>query len=122
MIQQESYVIVADNTWAKTAQVIRVLKWSNGKKATIGDIVVVAIKSANPNGQVATASVQRWVVVRTRKEIRRNDGTYLRFEDNAIAIIGKNKEPVGKRIFGPVAKELREKWFKTVSVIAEEII
>lgn len=122
MIQQESTVIVADNTGAKTAQVIRVLKGSTGKIATIGDIVVVAIKSATPSGQVAKASVQWWVVVRTRKEIRRNDGTYIRFDDNAIALVWKNKEPIWKRIFGPVAKELREKWFRTVAVIAEEII
>lgn len=122
MIQQESNVIVADNTGAKTAQVIRVLKWSTWKIATVGDIVVVAIKSATPSGQIAKASVQWWVVVRTRKEIRRPDGTYIRFDDNAIALIGKNKEPLGKRVFGPVAKELREKWFKTVAVMAEEII
>lgn len=122
MIQQESNVIVADNTGAKTAQVIRVLKWSMGKKVTVGDIVVVAIKSAVPSGQVAKASVQWWVIVRTRKEIKRADGSYVRFTDNAIALIGKNKEPLGKRIFGPVAKEIREKWFKTLAVIAEEII
>jgi len=99
MIQQESRVIVADNTGAKTALVIRVLKGSSGKKATIGDIVVVAIKSATPSAQAAKASVQWGVVVRTRKEIRRADGTYVRFNDNAIALIGKNKEPLGKRIF-----------------------
>lgn len=122
MIQQESKVIVADNTGAKTAKVIRVLKWSTGKKATIGDIVVVAIKSATPSAQATKASVQRGVVVRTRKEIRRPDGTYVRFQDNAIALIGKNKEPLGKRIFWPVARELREKWFRTVAVMAEEII
>jgi large subunit ribosomal protein L14 len=122
MIQQESNVIVADNTGAKTAQVIRVLKGSTGKIAGVGDIVVVAIKSATPSGQVAKASVQRGVVVRTRKEIRRADGTYVRFDDNAIALIGKNKEPLGKRVFWPVAKELREKGFRTVAVMAEEII
>lgn len=122
MIQQESNVVVADNTWAKTAQVIRVLKWSTGKIAWIGDIVVVAIKSATPSGQVAKASVQRWVVVRTRKEIRRPDGTYIRFDDNAIALIWKNKEPLGKRVFGPVAKELRERGFRAVAVMAEEIV
>jgi len=122
MIQQESNVIVADNTGAKTAQVIRVLKWSTWKIATVGDIVVVAIKSATPSGQIAKASVQWWVVVRTRKEIRRPDGTYVRFDDNAIALVGKNKEPLGKRVFGPVARELREKWFKAVAVMAEEIV
>lgn len=122
MIQQESNVIVADNTGAKTAQVIRVLKWSTGKIAWVGDIVVVAIKSATPSWQVAKASVQWWVVVRTRKEIRRPDGTYIRFDDNAIALIWKNKEPLGKRVFWPVARELRERGFRTVAVMAEEII
>lgn len=122
MIQQESNVIVADNTGAKTAQVIRVLKWSTGKIAWVGDIVVVAIKSATPSWQVAKASVQWGVVVRTRKEIRRPDGTYIRFDDNAIALIWKNKEPLGKRVFWPVARELREKGFRTVAVMAEEII
>lgn len=122
MIAQESNVIVADNTWAKTAQVIRVLWWSTVKVATVGDIVVVAIKSASPTGQIETASVQWWVVVRTRKELARSDGSYVRFEDNAIALIGKNREPLWKRIFWPVAKELRDKWFRKVATMAEEII
>ncbi len=122
MIQQESNVIVADNTWAKTAQVIRVLGGSTVKRATVGDVVVVAIKSASPTGQIENASVQWGVVVRTKKELARNDGSYVRFEDNAIAIIGKNFEPIGKRIFGPVAKELRDKGFKKVATIAEEIV
>ncbi len=122
MIAQESNVIVADNTGAKTAQVIRVLGWSTVKRATVGDIVVVAIKNASPTGQIESASVQWWVVVRTRKELRRSDGSCVRFEDNAIALIDKKREPLGKRIFGPVAKELREKGFKKVATMAEEIV
>lgn len=122
MIQQESKVIVADNSWAKTAKVIRVLKWSRTRFATVWDKVVVAIKTASPSGQIDKWSVQRWVVVRVKKEIRREDGTYLRFEDNAIALISKTWEPVGKRIFWPVAKEVRLKWFRQLATMAEEII
>lgn len=122
MIQQESKVIIADNSWGKTAKVIRVLKWSSARFATVGDIVVVAIKSASSSSQVDKWSVQWWVVVRTRKEIRRTDWSYIRFSDNAIALINKSKEPMGKRIFGPVARELREKSFRQVANMAEEII
>jgi len=122
MIQQESKVIVADNSWAKTAKVIRVLKWSRTRFATVWDKVVVAIKTASPSWQVDKWSVQRWVVVRVKKEIRRNDGTYLRFEDNAIALISKTKDPIGKRIFWPVAREVREMWFRQLATMAEEII
>lgn len=122
MIQNESAVIVADNTWATRAKVIRIIKGSRPRFATVGDVVVVAIKSASPTGQIEKGSVQRWVVVRTRKEIGRKDGTYIRFHDNAIALINEDQEPKGKRIFGPVARELREKWFRTVANLAEEII
>lgn len=122
MIQQESKVIVADNTWAKVAKVIRVLKWSRARFARIGDKVVVAIKSATASGQIDKWSVQRWVVVRVVKEIVRKDWTYIRFWDNAIALINKSWDPLGKRIFGPVAKEVREKWFKSLATMAEEIV
>ncbi len=122
MIQQESKVIVADNSWAKTAKVIRVLKWSRTRFATVGDKVVVAIKTSSPTGQIDKWSVQRWVVVRVKKEIRREDGTYLRFEDNAIALIDKSWAPLWKRIFWPVARELRAKWFRSLATMAEEII
>ena len=122
MIGQESKVIIADNTWAKTAKVIRVLKWSSANFATVGDRVVVAIKTASPTGQIDAGTVQWWVVVRVRKEIKREDGTYIRFEDNAIALINKSLEPIGKRIFWPVAKEVREKGFRKLATMAEEIV
>lgn len=122
MIQQESKVIVADNTWAKVAKVIRVLKWSRARFARIGDKVVVAIKSASASGQIDKWSVQRWVVVRVAKEIARKDWTYIRFWDNAIALINKSWDPLWKRIFGPVAREVREKWFKSLATMAEEIV
>lgn len=122
MIQQESKVIVADNTGAKVAKVIRVLKWSRARFARIGDKVVVAIKSVNASGQIDKWSVQRWVVVRVVKEIVRKDWTYIRFSDNAIALINKSWDPLGKRIFWPVAKEVREKGFKSLATMAEEIV
>jgi large subunit ribosomal protein L14 len=122
MIQQESKVIVADNTWAKVAKVIRVLKWSRARFARIWDKVVVAIKTASASGQIDKWSVQWWVVVRVVKEIARKDGTYVRFSDNAIALIDKSWNPLGKRIFGPVAKEVRLKWFKSLATMAEEIV
>lgn len=122
MIQQESMVKVVDNTGARSWKVIRVLKWSNARFATIGDIVVIAIKSATPGGQIEKWDVAWWVVVRTRKEIWRRDGSYIRFEDNAVAIIDKQKAPRGKRIFWPVAMELRDKGFAAVAKLAEEII
>ena len=122
MIQNESKVKIIDNTWAKTAKVIRILKWSFTNFATVGDRVVVAIKSAIPGWQVAKWDVSWAVVCRTRKEIKRMDGTYIRFEDNAVALIDKDLKPKGKRIFWPVAKELRTKWFKSIANIAEEVI
>lgn len=122
MIQQESKVIVADNTWAKVAKVIRVLKWSRARFARIWDKVVVAIKTASASGQIDKWSVQWWVVVRVVKEIARKDWTYVRFSDNAIALIDKSWNPLGKRIFGPVAKEVRIKWFKSLATMAEEIV
>lgn len=122
MIQNESVVNVVDNTWAKLWKVIRVLKWSNARFATIGDIVVIAILDAAKGGQFDKGDVAWAVVVRTTKEMRRSDGTYVRFEDNAVAIIDKEKNPKGKRIFWPVAKELRTKGFRPVANLAEEII
>ena len=122
MIGQESRVIIADNSGGKTGKVIRVLKWSSARFATVGDKVVIAIKTAAPNGQIEKGSVQWAVVVRVRKEVRRDDGTYIRFDDNAVALISKTEEPIGKRIFWPVARELRTKNFKRVATMAEEII
>ncbi len=122
MIQQESRVIIADNSGAKTGKVIRVLKGSGSKVATVGDKVVIAIKTSLPTSTIEKWSVQRWVVVRVRKEVRRDDGTYIRFNDNAVALISKTLDPLGKRIFGPVAWELREKGFKKLATMAEEVI
>jgi len=122
MIQSESLVKIADNTWGKVAQVIRVLKWSTCNSATVWDRVVVAIKDAQKWWQVDKWDVSWAVVVRVRKEIKRNDWTYVRFEDNAVALINKDLTPRGKRIFWPVAKELREKGFRAIANLAEEVI
>ncbi len=122
MIQQESRVIIADNSWAKTGKVIRVLKGTKSKTASVWDKVVLAVKTAMPNGAIEKWSVQRWVVVRVRKEVGRKDGTYVRFADNAVALIDKSLTPLGKRIFGPVAGELREVWFKKLATMAEEVV
>lgn len=122
MIQNESVVTIADNTGAKSWLVIRVLKWSRTRFATVWDKVVVAVKSVASTSNLEKWAVMRWVVVRTRKEIKRPDGSYLRFDDNAIALINKSWDPIGKRIFGPVARELRLKWFRAVANMAEEII
>lgn len=126
MLKNESVVVVADNTWAKKAKIIRILKGSAGKTATVGDSVVVAIKSAMPNGSVKKWEVTRAVVVRVRKEIPRKDGTYIRFWDNAIILMTKNDKgdlsPIWKRIFWPVARELRELWYRNITNMAEEVL
>lgn len=122
MIQQESRVIIADNSWGKTGKVIRVLKGTWSKTASVGDKVVIAVKTSLPSWTIEKWSVQWWVVVRVRKEVRRKDGTYVRFADNAVALINKSLDPLGKRIFWPVAWELREKWFKKLATMAEEVI
>ena len=104
MLKVESVVTVADNTWAKKAKIIRILKWSTGSTATVGDSVVVAIKTAMPNGNVKKWQVIKALVVRTKKEVARKDGTYIRFGDNAVILMTKNEKgernPVWKRIFG----------------------
>jgi large subunit ribosomal protein L14 len=122
MIQQESVVRIADNSGAKRALVIRVLGGSKRRYARIGDIVVVAIKDALPDGTVKKGEVAKAVVVRTRKEIRRKDGSYIRFDENAAVIIGDNGEPRATRIFGPVGRELREKRFMKIVSLAPEVI
>jgi len=122
MLGQESRVIIADNTGAKTGKIIRVLKGSSGKSATLGDRVVLAVKTASPTGSIEKGSVQWGVIVRVRKEIGRKDGTYIRFVDNAVALINKSHEPLGKRVFGPVAREVREKGFRKIATMAEEIV
>ena len=122
MIQQESMVKVADNSGAKTALVIRVLGGTRRRYAGLGDIVVVAVKNALPNGTVKKSDVAKAVVVRTVKETRRKDGSYIRFDENAVVIINDNGEPRATRIFGPVARELREKKFMKIVSLAPEVI
>ena len=122
MIQQESMVKVADNSGAKTAQVIRVLGGTRRRYAGLGDVVIVAVKNALPNGTVKKSDVARAVVVRTAKETRRRDGSYIRFDENAVVIINENGEPRATRIFGPVARELREKRYMKIVSLAPEVI
>ncbi len=122
MIQQESVVKVADNSGAKTALVIRVLGGTRRRYAGLGDVVVVAVKNALPNGTVKKSEVARGVVVRTAKETRRKDGSYIRFDENAIVIINDAGEPRATRIFGPVARELREKKYMKIVSLAPEVL
>ncbi|HET6760780.1 MAG TPA: 50S ribosomal protein L14 [Gemmatimonadaceae bacterium] len=122
MIQQESVVKVADNSGAKTALVIRVLGGTRRRYATLGDVVIVAVKNALPNGTVKKSDVARAVVVRTAKETRRKDGSYIRFDENAVVIINEQGEPRATRIFGPVARELREKKYMKIVSLAPEVL
>jgi len=122
MIQQESVVKVADNSGAKTALVIRVLGGTRRRYAGLGDVVIVAVKNALPNGTVKKSEVARGVVVRTAKETRRKDGSYIRFDENAIVIINEAGEPRATRIFGPVARELREKKYMKIFSLAPEVL
>ena len=122
MIQQESVVKVADNSGAKRALVIRVLGGTRRRYAGLGDRVIVAVKDALPNGTVKKSDVARAVVVRTVKETRRKDGSYIRFDENAVVIINDNGEPKATRIFGPVARELREKRYMKIVSLAPEVI
>ncbi len=122
MIQQESIVRIADNSGAKKALVIRVLGGSKRRYARIGDTVVVAVKDALPDGTVKKGDVAKAVVVRTRKEVRRKDGSYIRFDENAAVIINDAGEPRATRIFGPVGRELREKRFMKIVSLAPEVI
>jgi len=122
MIQQESMVKVADNSGAKRALVIRVLGGSRRRYARLGDRVIVAVKDALPNGTVKKSDVAKAVVVRTVKETRRKDGSYIRFDENAVVIINDAGEPRATRIFGPVARELREKRYMKIVSLAPEVI
>ena len=122
MIQQESVVRIADNSGAKKALVIRVLGGSKRRYARIGDIVVVAVKDALPDGTVKKGDVAKAVIVRTTKEQRRRDGSYLRFDENAAVIISDAGEPRATRIFGPVGRELREKRFMKIVSLAPEVL
>jgi large subunit ribosomal protein L14 len=122
MIQQESRLAVADNSGAKTVLCIRVLGGTKRRYARIGDKIVVSVKTAIPGGNVKKGEVSKAVVVRTKKEFRRNDGTYIRFDENAAVLINENDEPRGTRIFGPVARELRDKDFMRIVSLAPEVL
>jgi large subunit ribosomal protein L14 len=122
MIQQESRVKVADNSGAKEVLCIRVLGGTKKRYASIGDQIVVTVKDAVPSGTVKQGMVTRAVVVRTKKEVRRSDGSYIRFDDNAVVLLNTTGEMRGTRIFGPVARELREKQFMKIVSLAPEVI
>ncbi len=123
MIQVSTLLNIADNSGAKTAQCIRVLGGTRRRYARVGDIIVAAVKSAIPNGNIKKGQVVKAVIVRTKKEIGRKDGTYIRFSENAAVILGEDgREPVGTRIFGPVARELREKKFMKIISLAPEVL
>lgn len=119
MIQQESRLLVADNSGAKEVLCIRVLGGTRKRYASIGDKIVVTVKSAVPAGEVKKGTVSKAVVVRTKKEVRRADGSYIRFDDNAVVLLNNLDEMRGTRIFGPVARELRDKYMKIVSLAPE---
>jgi large subunit ribosomal protein L14 len=122
MVQVETFLNVADNSGAKRVQCIRVLGGTRRRYAGIGDIIVVAVKDALPTSTIKKGTVEKAVVVRLHKEYRRPDGTYIRFDDNACVIIDANKNPKGKRIFGPVARELREKDYMKIVSLAPEVL
>ena len=122
MVQQESRLLVADNSGAKQVLVIRALGGTKRRYASIGDQVVVTVKDATPSGNVKKGQVSRAVVVRTKKEVRRNDGSYIRFDNNAVVLLNDTGEMRGTRIFGPVARELREKQFMKIVSLAPEVL
>jgi large subunit ribosomal protein L14 len=126
MLKNESNVIITDNTGAKRWQIFRILKWSNARTATVGDRVMIAIKDALPTSSVKKWTISQALIVRITKEIARKDGTYIRFGDNAVILMSKDAKweikPLGKRIFGPVARELRQMWFKAIANMAEEVV
>jgi large subunit ribosomal protein L14 len=122
MIQEESNLIVADNSGAKRVRCIRVLGGSDRRYAGVGDLIIVSVKSAIPGGAVKKGEVSKAVVVRTKKETRRKDGSYIRFDENAAVLINAENEPRGTRIFGPVARELREKQFMKIISLAPEVL
>ncbi len=122
MVQQESRLSVADNSGAKEVLVIRVLGGTGKRYASVGDKIVVTVKQALSSSSMKKGTISKAVVVRTKKEIRRKDGTYIRFEDNAAVLLNANNEPRGTRIFGPVARELREKQFMKIVSLAPEVL
>jgi large subunit ribosomal protein L14 len=122
VIQVESVLKVADNSGARRVACVKVLGGSQRRYATIGDIIVVSVKEALPNSRVKKKQLHKAVVVRTRKEIGRSDGTYIRFDDNSVVLVDANREPIGTRIFGPVARELRAKRFMKIVSLAPEVL
>lgn len=122
MIQEQTILDVADNTGAKQAQCIKVLGGSRRRYASLGDIIVATVKKSLPNGEVKSGDIVRAVIVRTAKSVRRNDGSYVRFDKNALVIIDKDDNPRGTRIFGAVARELRDRNFMKIVSLAEEVI
>ncbi|MBW1782506.1 MAG: 50S ribosomal protein L14 [Deltaproteobacteria bacterium] len=122
MIQTETRLRVADNSGAKSVSCIKVLGGSKRRYASVGDIIVVAVKEAMPNSKVKKGDVVRAVIVRTAKEIRRTDGSHIRFDDNSAVLINQQGEPIGTRIFGPVARELRAKKFMKIISLAPEVL
>ena len=122
MIQMESYLKVADNTGAKEIHCIRVLGGSKRKYGNIGDVIVASVRKANPGGSVKKGDVVKAVIVRSKRGVRREDGSYVRFDENAAVIIKEDRNPKGTRIFGPVARELREKDFMKILSLAPEVI
>ncbi|MBI9070595.1 MAG: 50S ribosomal protein L14 [Melioribacteraceae bacterium] len=122
MVQEETNLVVADNSGAKRVRCIRVLGGSNRRYASVGDLVVVSVKAAIPNGNIKKGEISRAVIVRTKKEVRRNDGSYIRFDENAAVLLNAQGEPRGTRIFGPVARELRDKKYMKIVSLAPEVL
>ncbi len=122
MIQTESRLVVADNSWAKEVLCIKVLWGSHRRYASIGDTIVVSVKKADPDGNIKKKKVVKAIIVRTAKEISRPDGSFIRFDDNACVIIDEKGEPKATRIFGPVARELKAKWFQKIVSMAPEVL
>ena len=122
MVQQETYLRVADNTGAKEIKCIRVLGGSTRRYGNIGDVIVASVRKAAPGGQVKKGDVVKAVIVRTKKGLRRSDGSYVRFDENAAVLIREDKNPRGTRIFGPVARELREKDYMKILSLAPEVL
>ncbi|MCX8044375.1 MAG: 50S ribosomal protein L14 [Desulfobacterota bacterium] len=122
MIQMQTQLLAADNSGAKRLQCIKVLGGTRRRYATLGDVIIVSVKEAIPNSKVKKGSVMRAVIVRTKKEVKRPDGSYIRFDDNSAVLINNANEPIGTRIFGPVARELRAKNFMKIISLAPEVV
>lgn len=122
MIQEETDLVVADNSGARRVRCIRILGGHERRYAGVGDVIVVAVKAAIPGGNVKKGDVKKALVVRTRKETRRKDGSYIRFDENAAVLLNTNGEPIGTRIFGPVARELRERNYMKIISLAPEVL